>query len=123
MPSIARGIFKIMRDWWRADRPRAAVADGRLLGLRPGDIIDVRSQLAEVRSRTVARLSQPPRVLYTCQAGPDDYVLSVSLRPSRCEVRWKGPASELEVFEDEIQVYSQKQTSDSMYAARGTVYI
>ncbi|MEX0717258.1 MAG: hypothetical protein WD066_11760 [Planctomycetaceae bacterium] len=83
-------LRELVRAWWTADRIRVSPREGRLLRLRPGDVVVVRGCAAEVRTRTERRDALPPSVTYECVAATGTARLAVftDARGEGVSVEW-----------------------------------
>jgi hypothetical protein len=90
--------------WWRADRIRAAPAEGRLLRLRPPCFLRVRGRTVEVLRRRVVRVASGLCVSYHCNA--DDGTCILAVAPSG-EIRWVKAGRECTLRTTEVEVYER----------------
>lgn len=101
-------LVQLIRDWWRVDQVRISPREGRLLRLKPGDLLRLDDRTVTV----IARRVEPDQsgVRYRCEGAGFTGELRVALDAGRQadEVEWSWEGRRQRFPADEIGVYSAR---------------
>jgi hypothetical protein len=105
--SLLRCVGDLLRSWWQVDRIRVSPNAGRLLRLRPGNIVCIADRDIEVVSRSVSQSPSGPSICYRCRSADGSAQLCVT--PIVCgageRITWKEKAVERSLTADEVEVW------------------
>lgn len=101
---LIRDLCRLCSAWWRVDRVRVSMREGRLLRLEPPCLLLISGRLVQVRERRVD--SSSVWVVYRCDghAGRGTLAVKPAQSPLCPRLRWQEGGSVRELSSEQIEV-------------------
>ena len=106
---VLREFWGLVRWWWTCDRIRVSPAEGRLLQIRPGDLLTVEITDAEVVHRSVNDGPEGRSLILNCctNTGSAELHLTVSPKGQVSDLRWRDATGCRVLMATDIRVWSR----------------
>ena len=122
LAKLGRDLVRLVRSWWRVDRVRISLDEGRLLRFEPPCIVVVEARPAEVLARTTGQSAAGPFVAYDCRSALGPCRLQVGLpgpglAPRVC---WTEQGAQRTIAADSVEVYPLRKARSPAHSALAT---
>ncbi|MEX0702523.1 MAG: hypothetical protein WD069_10555 [Planctomycetales bacterium] len=106
--TLFRELRRLFHAWWCVDRIRISPREGRLLVLRPGDMVSVKARTAEIRTRREQPDAVRPRVTYDCRTvdGSARLTIAASNTGEAVSIEWSEGSATISLDQADVEIFS-----------------